>query len=164
MKPIILLLALISLTAICSAQEVNGWEFLSWKMSKDIVEKILIENKSKLSDATALDADFKSQQMNTWLYYDKYNQLIKVHQRRAFSVIENREVEAFYDTVKTRMMTKFGEPTHSEIDKKDSVINLSWNFKLTKISLEYNYKYKIIDEFGADSYWLDILFEPAKAD
>ena len=164
MKAFITLLFLISLMAASSAQEINGMEFLFWKMNKDSVEKVLIENKNNLSEATALDANFCYQGMNTWLYYNIENKLIKVHQRKTFSIIQNKEAEVFYDTIQANLIKNYGAPNQYKVAKKDSLITMTWELKYTKIILEYDYKYKIIDEFGADSYWVDVLFEPVKAD
>jgi hypothetical protein len=164
MKTIILLLSIISLTFPIKAQETNGWEFLFWKMNKDSVEKVLIENKSKMSDATALDAQFNYQGMNTWLYYDSQKKLNQVHQRETFSVIQNKEAADFFYGLKASFISKYGEPDEYNEDKKDSVVTMTWDLKYTKITLEYDYRYKIIDEFGAGSYWVDVIFVPAKAE
>lgn len=161
-KKISTLLILIFVIATSYSQQkkdFNGWEFLNWKMSKDNVEKVLIENKNNLSSPTALDANFKYKEMNTWLFYNSSNQLAKVHQRKVFSVNQSNESEKFYTLIKTEFINDYGNPSKNEINKKDSLIIMLWELKYTKIVFEYNYKYKIIDEFGADSYWVDILFE-----
>jgi len=164
MKTIMTLFSLMILTTASRAQDFNGWEFLFWKSNKDSVEKVLVENKSKLSDANALDAQFKFQGMNTWLFYDAQNKLIKVLQRNTFSVIHHKEAEDFYVSFKDLLIKKYGKPNKYKRDKKDSLVTMTWKLKFTSIALEYDYKYKIIDEFGAGSYWIDVVFEPAKAD
>ena len=138
----------------------NGWEFFDWGINKASIDKILTADNNKFSDATALDADFNYEGMNTWLYYNTQNELIKVHQRKTFSVIHDKEAGIFYDAFLAELKNNYGEPSHSGTNTKDSVITLSWDLKYTKIALEYNYKYKIIDEFGADAYWIDVIFEP----
>jgi hypothetical protein len=131
-------------------------------MPKDSVEKVLKEKNNLLSEAWALDADFNYQGMNTWLSYDTQNRLKQVHQRKTFPVINQKEAAAFYTTVKSDLMGKYGKPDKKNENKKDSVVTMSWKLKNTSIAFEYNYKYKIIDEFGAGSYWIDIIFEPVK--
>lgn len=164
MKNIISAFLFITLAGNCMAQDTNGWEFLSWNMSKDSVQILLDANKSKLGAPNALDADFKYQEMNTWLIYDPQNRLIKVHQRNTFSVIQAEEAEVFYNEFKTVLTKKYGKPDHYNNDKKDCVITMSWALHHTKITFEYDYKYKVIDEFGAGSYWIDVVFESTKTD
>ena len=139
-------------------RESNGWEFLSWKLDKHKVSKILDENKGLLSEASTLDADFKYQDMNTWLVYNKANKLIEVNQRKEFSVINHAEAETFYQKFKTQLIASYGEPDSLADNKADSTIHLTWKLKYTNIFLEYDYRYKIIDEFGAGSYWVDVIF------
>jgi hypothetical protein len=139
----------------------NGWWFLEWKMSKNKVEELLIENKKQLSQGTALDADFMFQGLNTWLIYNKSNQLIEVDQRMTFSVNEADECKAFYKKVREELERDYGKPDHENQNIIDSVITLKWDLAYTSIQLEYDYKYKIIDEFGAGSYWVKVTFQPA---
>ncbi|MCD4792251.1 MAG: hypothetical protein K8R54_03390 [Bacteroidales bacterium] len=142
----------------------NGWEFLSWKTDKENVEKILNEKKSEFAKTTALDACFKYQGMNTWLYYDNNNQLNKILQRNTFSIIEDKEAKNFFEEIKTKFIKAYGKPNHQKINKQDSVTTLIWQLKHTKIVLEYDYMYKIIDEFGAGSYWVEVNISPGKVD
>jgi len=143
-------------------REHDGWEFLNWKSSKSKVDKILEQNKDKITEATALDADFKYQDMNTWLVYNKANKLIEVNQRKEFSVIYHDEAEAFYQKFKKQLISSYGEPDSLADNKADSTIHLTWRLKYTNIFLEYDYRYKIIDEFGAGSYWVDVIFAAVK--
>lgn len=162
MKTLITLFLLISLAGSSRAQEINGWEFLFWNTNKDSVENVLAENKGKLSTPNGLDANFKYQEMNTWLIYNTQNKLIKVHQCETFSVIQDEEAEAFYKAVKFKLTKQYGKPDQYKRDKKDSLITMSWDLLYTKITFEYDYKYKVIDEFGAGSYRIDVVFESAK--
>ena len=164
MKTIITLFSLFIMTTAGRAQDFNGWEFLYWKSGKDSVEKVLVENKSKLSEPNALDAQFKFQGMNTWLFYDAQNKLIKVLQRNTFSVNQPKEAEDFFVTFKALLIKKYGKPSHYKRDKKDRLVTMTWKLKFTAIALEYDYRYKVIDEFGAGSYWVTVEFEPAKED
>ena len=140
----------------------NGWEFLSWKTDKENVEKILNEKKSEFAKTTALDACFKYQGMNTWLYYDNNNQLNKILQRNTFSIIEDKEAKNFFEEIKTKFIKAYGKPNHQKINKQDSVTTLIWQLKHTKIVLEYDYMYKIIDELGSGSYWVEVNISPGK--
>lgn len=162
MKTLSTFFLFISLTVQCLSQDVNGWEFLNWKMNKDSVEKTLIANKNLLSPPDALDANFNYQNMNVWLVYDSLNRLIKVHQRKTFSVNKAKEAENFYTDFKSLLIKKYGKPEQFKKDKKHCVVSMTWHLKFTKIAFEYDYKYKVIDEFGADSYWIDVTFEPVK--
>jgi hypothetical protein len=145
-------------------KDIDGWEFLPWKTDKENVQKILAENKDKLSDPYAFEADFNYQEMNTWLEYTKNNQLINVSQKKEFSVIYNEEAAAFYEKCKSRLISHYGEPDSIADNKTDSTVNLNWKLKYTSIALNYDYRYKIIDEFGAGSYWVKIVFEAIKKD
>ncbi|MEI6853216.1 MAG: hypothetical protein WCL06_10250 [Bacteroidota bacterium] len=164
MKNLLLLSALMTMSLFGHTQQTKGWEFLQWNTSKDSVEKVLKEKNNLLSEPWALDANFNFQGMNTWLIYNTQNKLIQVHQRKTFSVINQKEAAEFYKTKKTELITKYGKPQTVSENKKDSVVNLLWKLKYTRITLEYDYRYKIIDEFGAGSYWVDIVFEPAKSE
>jgi hypothetical protein len=159
--PIIFVLAVTVSTQAQPLKDNNGWWFLEWKMSKNKVEELLIENKKNLSQGTALDADFMFQGLNTWLIYNKSNQLIQVDQRMTFSVNEADECKAFYEKVKADLVRDYGKPNHEKRNIIDSVITLKWDLAYTLIQLEYDYKYKIIDEFGAGSYWVKVTFQPA---
>ncbi len=138
----------------------NGWEFLQWKLRKDSVIKILNVYKSKFESPNALDADFKYEGMNTWLEYDNNNQLNKVHQRHDFAVIYLKDAKTFYKKTRARLIKTYGRPGHKEFNRKGCVETLIWELKYTRVVCEFNYQYKIIDEFGAGSYWVDVVFSP----
>jgi hypothetical protein len=147
------------ITCACAAQDLNGWEFLPWKTGKDSVERILSANKGKLENANALDAYFRYQGMNTWLVYDASNALVQVRQRATFSVIQDKEAKAFFTSFKDMLVKKYGKPKQRKNDAKNKVITMHWELTYTAIDLEYDHKYKVIDEFGAGSYWIEVVFE-----
>lgn len=162
MKRITTLFFVIILATVSRAQDFNGWEFLYWKSGKDSVEKVLIDHKNQLSAANALDARFKFQGMNTWLFYDTQNKLIKVMQRNTFSVNQQKEAEDFFVSFRDLLIKKYGKPAQNKRNKKDNLVTMTWTLKFTTIALEYDYRYKVIDEFGAGSYWVNVEFEPAE--
>lgn len=140
----------------------NGWEFLSWKTDKENVEKILKEKKIELAKTAELYTWFKYQGMNTWLYYDNNNQLNKILQRNTFSIIEYNKANKFFEKTTARLTKTYGKPNHTKINKQDSVKTFIWELKYTRIELEYDYMYKIIDELGAGSYWVEVNISPGK--
>ncbi|MEA1874919.1 MAG: hypothetical protein U9N51_10915 [Bacteroidota bacterium] len=140
----------------------NGWEFLSWKTDKKNVEKILIDKNIELAKTQESYTWFKYQEMDTWLYYDNNNQLNKIQQRNRFSIVEYEKSKLFFEKTKAKFIKTYGKPNHQEINKQDSVTTLIWQLKQTKIVLEYDYMYKIIDELGAGSYWIEVNISPNK--
>jgi len=161
MKKLLIFSAILLFTNIglIHPQAYNGWAFLPWNIKKDSVESLIKANKSKLSAPNALDADFKYQEMNTWLYFDSLNLLNKVHQRITFSVIQKDEAAAFYKMYKSYLIKTYGKPDHVDNNKKKKNKFMYWKLFQTRIVLNYDYKYKIIDEFGGGSYWVDVVFE-----
>jgi len=163
MKSIIVVFFILYLTNLGLAQETNGWEFIPWGVEKDSVEKIIAANKNILSDANALDADFSYNGMNTWLIYNSKNKLSEVKQRKTFSVIQQTEAADFYKKLKSYLVKKYGKPSAYRKNKKDNVIYATWNLQYTNIFMEFDYRYKVIDELGAGSYWINISFVPVVA-
>ncbi len=140
----------------------DGWEFLPWKAKKFQVEQKIKDQGNKIEKGIALDADFIFNKMNTWLEYNQNDELIKITQRETFSVIQDKKAALFFDTCKKELIEKYGKPTHTESNKKESIIHMDWELTYTSIQLTYDYKYKIIDEFGAGSYWVEIIYKPIK--
>jgi hypothetical protein len=162
MKRIFLLLFSMIVIACYSQQAAgyNGWEFLHWRITEDSVNMIVEQHKAEFADANALDALFKYHDLNTWFEYNDNHQLIKVRQRTEFSVNRDEEVKQLFIATRDRLINTYGKPLKKEADRKECVVNLYWELKYTRISLNYDYKYKIIDEFGAGSYWVAVVFEP----
>lgn len=140
----------------------NGWDFLSWELDKKQVEEMLEEKKNEFVRPDGLDANFKYQELNTWLYYDNNNQLNKIRQSNTFSVVNYKNSKMFFYKTLARLTETYGEASNQTINKKDSVQTYIWELKHTRIELEYNYMYKIIDELGAGSYWVEINISPNK--
>ncbi len=136
----------------------EGWEFLTWKMKKDEVEKE-ISKQDSIERGSMLDARFDYNGMSAWLEYNESDELVKVNQRETFAVIYDEEAKKFYEERMVYMTGKYGEPTKKIHDRKNDNIVVTWEFPHTLITLEYDYKYKVIDELGAGSYWVDILYE-----
>jgi len=137
----------------------NGWEFLPWKLTRDSVAKILEPLKGRFENTNALDADFKYEEMNTWLGYDSSQRLVKVHLRKEFSVIYQKDAKAFFKKTKRRLIETYGRPGYRLYKKKDCVKTLIWELKYSRIVCTFDFKYKIIDEFGAGAYWVDLVFK-----
>jgi hypothetical protein len=141
----------------------NGWEFLKWKISISEAEKILLEKNDKnmyvlLFKDTGYRTAFKYQDLYTYLYYDSLNQLSKVEQHMDFSVVEKEEADVYYKKTEEILVNKYGKPKKKTNDKTKEIITLIWNLKYTNITFTYDYKYKIIDEFGCCSYQVNIQF------
>jgi len=170
MKKIIIIL-MIGLSGQCllaqvqKPNEFNGWEFLEWKSGKSTVEKLLIQKGIEIKD-TYSDAAydkitrFEYDGMNTWLYFDSLYQLSKVEQYAEFSVIQDKKANVFFGEVKKSLVQKYGEPNTETNDTTRKFITMNWYLKFSNVILTYDYKYKIIDEFGCCSYKVDIKTSP----
>jgi len=148
---------LITLSAF-SQQEPEGWEFLKWKINRAEAEKEAGKI-SEIKRGSMLDANFDYNGMSTWLEFNNNDELIKARQRKTFSVIQSKEAEEFFRSRMEYMISKYGKPSEKDHNRKDDVIIVKWEFPNTVITLEYDYKYKVIDEFGAGSYWVEIVYE-----
>ena len=155
---VILIFTLIVIPDLWSQTSVEGWEFLKWKMKKAEVEKEIAEQ-TGIDRGSMLDARFDYNGMSAWLEYNENDELVKVTQRETFAVIYDEEAEKFYNERMVYMTGKYGEPKEKIHDRKNDNIHVTWEFPHTLITLEYDYKYKVIDELGAGSYWVDILYE-----
>lgn len=136
----------------------NGWEFLPWKTDSAQVQVMVERNRKKLQEPNGLDADFKYQELNTWLIF-RDHQLYKVKQKADFGVTHNEEAQVLYENTRDRLIRQYGNPQAENHDTLNKTIRLGWDLEYTRIELEYDYKYKIIDEFGAGSYWIEVVFE-----
>lgn len=136
----------------------NGWEFLPWETDSAQVQVMVERNRKKLQGPDGLDADFKYQDLNTRLVY-RDHKLYKVRQKEEFSVTRNKEAQALYEKTRDRMMKQYGNPQTEAHDTIQQIVQLQWDLEYTRIDFEYDYKYKIIDELGAGSYWVEIVFE-----
>ncbi|HYG52215.1 MAG TPA: hypothetical protein VD905_14995 [Flavobacteriales bacterium] len=138
----------------------NGWEFLEWGTDRAQVQKII--NGKKLRYPNALDAAFRyNENLNTWLDYDSLKRLNRVKQRITFGIHEQKQAGEAYEKIRARMFSDYGIPRMEMRDTTENNTHTYWNLNHTKIHLEYDYQYKIIDEFGAGSYWVEIVFEKA---
>jgi hypothetical protein len=161
-----LLLIIIFLPGVCSINaqtksNLNGWEFLEWGTDSAQVNKIV--KKKKLRYGNALDADFRyNENLNTWLDYDSLKRLNKIMQRITFSIHEQKQAHDVYEKIRTRMLNEYGIPRIEKRDTTECNTTIYWDLKYTSIYVEYDYKYKIIDELGAGSYWVEIVFEEQK--
>ncbi len=147
--------------------EFNGWEFLKWKIKLDKAETILSEINNDSLDISSYSENgyrtaFKFQGLRTYLYYDSLKRLIKVEQHKDFSVVEKEKADVFYMKTEEMLVNKYGKPDKKTNNKTKEIITLTWNLKYTKVLLTYDYKYKIIDEFGCCSYQIDLVFSPIK--
>ena len=115
--------------------ELNGWEFLQWKMKKEAVEKKIDENEKLVTKGTALDANFKYGGLNTWLEYDEKGELVRVYQKETFSVIEYKESKECYESCMKEMIEKYGHPAEIINNTEDSLIKIKWALKNTKINM-----------------------------
>ena len=145
----------------------NGWEFIEWQSDKNSTEKLLtkkgIEIQNTYSDAAYNKITrFQYEDMQTWLYFDSLNKLSYVDRQKDFSVIQHNEADVFYEKAKKSLIQKYGEPSSVAEDTAKEVITLIWNLSYTEVILTYDYKYKIIDEFGAGAYKVDIHISPVE--
>jgi hypothetical protein len=145
----------------------NGWEFLNWKCKKTDTENILNKKgiefrKMESYDSTRTITRFDFEELDTWLYFDTLNQLFDVKQSRYFSVIYDKESKAFFDKVKKSLLQKYGKANEEKDDKEKEIITMIWKLNFTIIHLTFDYKYKIIDEFGCCAYQIDIDICPNK--
>ncbi|PKP22179.1 MAG: hypothetical protein CVU05_04985 [Bacteroidetes bacterium HGW-Bacteroidetes-21] len=145
----------------------NGWEFMAWKSSKTSVEDSLKAKKIEVKDdfddpAYTKITRFTYNDMNTLLYFDSLNQLSKVQQIKDFSVIYLDEANAFFDRVKQNLLQEYGVPHVETHDTSAKIITMTWNLHYTNFQLIYDYKYKIIDEFGCCSYKVTINASPVE--
>ena len=141
----------------------NGWEFLTWHTSIEKVEAKL----SKMKRLTVnyykdngYSTYFKYNDMFTYLFYDSLKQLSKVTQHLDFGVNKIKQADAFFLKTEKHLIDKFGLPSERFDDKESEFILLVWKLKYTTINLSYNYKYKVIDEFGCCSYTVNIVYTP----
>lgn len=154
----IFILCLITMPYLRSQTSVDGWEFLTWKMKEDEVEKE-ISKQTGIERGSMLDASFDFNGMSAWLGYNENKELVNVTQKETFSIIDDKEAEIFYNERMVYMTGEYGNPVYKKHDRKNDNIIVKWEFAHTLITLEYDYKYKVIDEFGAGSYWVEILYE-----
>jgi len=150
-------------------KDFNGWEFLEWNSKKRDVEKTLKDKNIEIQETYSEAAydkitRFHYNDFNTWLYFDSLNQLDSVEQYKEFSVIQDEEANSFYEMTEKYLVQKFGKPDLQTNNTTAKLITLKWNLKFTKVQLTYDYKYKIIDEFGCCSYKVDILYKPIYSD
>lgn len=148
-------------------KEINGWEFLEWKLTKKEVDKLLkqkgIEIEYTYSNAeTGTRIRIRYQELETWLYFDLSNQLKAVEQHKDFNVVDDKEAGIFFEKVKSNYIKKYGMPGKEKNDKKKEIWTLKWYLKHTKICIVYDYKYKIIDELGCGSYSVEIRVTPVR--
>lgn len=155
---VILIFSLLATPYAYSQANPEGWEFLTWKMKKADVEKEIAKQDS-IGRGSMLDASFDYNGMSAWLEFNDSGELVKVTQRETFCVIHDEEAKKFYEERMVYMTGKYGKPTKKIHDRKNDNIHVAWEFPHTLITLEYDYKYKVIDELGAGSYWVDILYE-----
>ncbi|HLP11969.1 MAG TPA: hypothetical protein VK177_08570 [Flavobacteriales bacterium] len=139
----------------------NCWEFLEWGTDSATVSSLVKKKGREIRYPNALNARFRYQDLNTWLDYDSTKKLQTVKQRIAFSAHEQKQANETYEKIRTRMLTDYGRPRIEMRDTLECNTHIYWDLKHTKIHLEYDYQYKIIDEFGAGSYWVEIIFEKA---
>lgn len=158
-------LSLFANAQVASLIHFNGWEFAEWGTSKQSIintlNKIGIKNDSVSSynnSFTITRLDFE--EMRTELYFDSLNRFNKVTQHKDYSVIYDKEAKAFYEKTRKTFIQKYGKPDKEKKDRRKEIITLNWNLKFTDIELRYDYKYKIIDEFGCCSYRIDTEFRP----
>jgi hypothetical protein len=145
----------------------NGWEFLNWNCNKMDAENILnkkgIEFRNMESyDSTRTITRFDFEELDTWLYFDTLNQLFDVKQSHEFSVIYDKESKVFFEKVKKSLLQKYGKASEKKDDKEKEIITMFWKLNFTIIHLTFDYKYKIIDEFGCCAYKIDIDICPVK--
>ncbi len=165
---IVLVLALSGQPLIAQEQkpgEFNGWEFLEWKSEKPAVENILKNKGIEIQETYSEQAfdkitRFHYNDLYTWLYFDSLNRLASIEQYKEFSVIQDKEADDFYEKTEKSLIQKFGKPGLQTNDTIIKIINMVWNLKFTEVHLAYDYKYKIIDEFGCCSYKVEIRFDP----
>jgi len=138
----------------------NNWESLCWGMSRQEVESQL-KGDTLVKSAYPLDTRFSYRGFNVWLTYDSLGQLCSVKQRQTFSVIDREKAGVAFKKTKKEMTEKYGKPVSSRHYRMDCRWVIHWTAPGTEIEMEYDYKYKVIDEFGAGSYWIEIMFLPA---
>ena len=146
-------------------KDFNGWEFIEWNSKKKDVEKTVKEKNIEIQETySEMTYDkitrFHYNDLYTWLYFNSLNQLDSVEQYKEFSVIQDKEASDFYDKTNKLLVHKFGKPDLQSNDTTIKLITLKWNLKFTKVQLNYDYKYKIIDEFGCCSYKVEIRYNP----
>ncbi len=148
-------------------KDFNGWEFLEWQTNKNTAEKLLstkgIEIQNTYSDA-AYDKiiRFQYEDMQTWLYFDSLYKLSYIDQLKDFSVVNLKDADTFYKKTKIALIQKYGEPYSETNDTTNNIVHLSWLLSYCEIAFTYDYKYKIIDEFGCCSYKVDIHITPVE--
>ena len=129
----------------------KGWEFLKWgtdslKVQEQLISKGLIDNEAR-------DGLFEYQDMQVWPSY-KNHCLNKVQQWKSFGLTQKNAARQEYEKIHQLLVKKYGPATQESNDTTKEVITLDWNLKYMYIHLEYDYRYKIIDELGAGSYWM----------
>lgn len=156
MKKNVSIFLFLMLVLMVRGQKQNGWEFLAWGTDSLKIQEVLISK--KLVDNESTDPRFEYQDMYVWPSY-KNHHLNKVQQWKSFGVNQKDEAQQEYEKICARLVKTYGPVTTEKKDTTKEVITLDWDLKYTRIHLEYDYKYKIIDELGAGSYWVDIVFE-----
>ncbi|MFH2141072.1 MAG: hypothetical protein ABIJ97_01520 [Bacteroidota bacterium] len=134
--------------------EFNGWKFLEWKTEKKTAEKMIsnkgIEIKNDYSEpAYSKITRFVYDEMNVRLYFDSMFQLSYVEQQKEFSIVQLDEANDFFGKIKKSLIQEYGKPNVETNNKSEKIINMIWN-----------YKYKIIDEFGCCSYKVTVYISP----
>lgn len=145
----------------------DGWEIFSWKQKKadteNILKKIGIKFRHQESyDSTRTIVRFDFEELDTWLYFDTLDQLFEVKQSRDFSVIYDKESKAFFEKIKKSFLQKYGKPKEEKNNREKEIITMSWKLKYTDILLKFDYKYKIIDEFGCCAYQINVDISPLR--
>lgn len=143
--------------------EKNGWEFLAWGISLGTAQTELqsrqIPCKQVLqADSSGYGLQFIFQEMLTTLHFGKADALHAVDQSRFFSILEKAQAKAFYQETLARCRSAFGDPKSIKEDPAAQETIVEWLTEVESIVLRFDYEDKIIDEFGMDSYQVELKF------
>ena len=139
--------------------EQNGWKFLEWGMEIEEVKSLLEEHYLSWDvEGTALSLQREDKLLKTQLWFDESSSLDKVTEVRKFHLLEKEEAKAYFQQRMEELEADFGQPTLMTEDTENDVTTLVWEMENTVLSCQFDHQYKVIDEFGMDSYRVDVVF------
>lgn len=143
----------------------NGWQFLEWGTHITEVQTLLAENGYTwtLKDKR-IDLKKEKKQLESSLWFNESEDLIRVTGVRKFSLLEKKDADAYFQQLREDFDERFSPAVHEDDNTDRELFTLEWDMGKTYIVCRYDYKEKIIDEFGMDSYRIDVIFAPSKED
>lgn len=144
-------------------KDLMGWEFLFWNDDFEEIKTELVKHKTTFTYDTSgcyNYVKFKWNDFRTYVMLGPWKKMKRVEQRITFNYGEQKEAKDYYQKVVVKMNDKFGKYDHKWEDKDHDRLRLFWLLEYTQITLLFDYEKKLVDEFGAGSYWIEITYTP----